>query len=124
MPQGKSEVDATLTARGLDGACYTAHVRRLCIAVLVALGVSIATPAIVHAQAGYQMQTGDEEPEGRSGFWTNRRAAKGGAYRWRLLGIGVGLLAITGTGMLILIRNAKRDRDRTARALGDRTRDQ
>jgi len=104
-------------------------VRSLCIAILVALGLtvaaSIAAPVIVHAQgAGYQMQKNDqgEEEGGRSGFWTSRRPAKGGAYRWRLLGIGVGLLAITGTGMLLLIRNARRYRERTARALGDRTR--
>jgi hypothetical protein len=105
-----------------DRACYTRGVRRLCIAILVVIGTSVVSPAITHAQgAGYQIQT-EEEQGGRSGFWTNRAPAKGGAYRWRLLGIGVGLLAITGTGMLLLIRGAKRERDRTARALGDRTR--
>jgi len=118
-----------LAPRALAGACYTRGVRSLCIAVLVALGltvvVGIAAPVVASAQgAGYQMQTNEsgEEEGGRSGFWTNRRAAKGGAYRWRLLGIGVGLLALTGGGMLLLIRNAKIDRDRTARSLGDRTR--
>lgn len=87
--------------------------RSLCIAILVALGLSAAVPAIAHAQgAGYQMNTGEEQG-GRSGFWTSRAPAKGGAYRWRLLGIGVGLLALTGTGMLVLIRRAKAERDRT-----------
>lgn len=116
-----------MAPRGLAGACYTRGVRSLCIVVLVALGltvvVSIAAPAIASAQgAGYQIQTNEngEQEGGRSGFWTSRRAAKGGAYRWRLLGIGVGLVALTGTGMLLLIRNAKNDR--TSRALGDRTR--
>ncbi|MFN0245424.1 MAG: hypothetical protein ACKV2T_00865 [Kofleriaceae bacterium] len=90
------------------------------LALLLTLGLtlvgSVAAPAIVHAQgAGHQIQSSDEEPQGRSGFWTNRRAAKGGAYRWRLLGIGVGLLAITGAGMLLLVRKAKNDRDKNDR---------
>jgi hypothetical protein len=94
-------------------------VHKRALAIFVALGLtlggSVVAPAIVQAQgAGYQIQSSDEEPQGRSGFWTNRRAAKGGAYRWRLLGIGVGLLAITGGGMLLLIRRAKADRDRNA----------
>ncbi len=88
--------------------------RTLCIAILLAIGVSVASPAIAHAQgAGYRIQA-EEEQGGRSGFWTNRAPAKGGAYRWRLLGIGVGLLAVTGAGMLLLIRKAKSDRDKSA----------
>ena len=35
-----------------------------------------------------------------SGFWTSNRPAQGGAYRWRLLGIGVVLAA--GMGFLIV----------------------
>lgn len=31
-----------------------------------------------------------------SGFWTSSRPAKGGAYRYRMLGIGAALAAITG----------------------------
>lgn len=89
--------------------------RTLCLAVLVAfgltLGVSIAAPAVARAQgAGYQIHTEEEEGGGRSGFWTSRKPASGGAYRWRLLGIGVGVLALTGGGMLLLIRGAKRSR--------------
>lgn len=86
--------------------------RAFSLAILVVLGISIATPSIAHAQAGYRIQTTEDEGEGRSGFWTNRKAAKGGAYRWRLLGIGVGLLAVTGAGMLFLIRRAKNERDK------------
>lgn len=75
------------------------------------LGVSIAAPAIAEAQgAGYQIRTEDDEGGGRSGFWTSRRPAKGGAYRWRLLGIGIGVLSLTGIGMLVLIRRASNDR--------------
>lgn len=84
--------------------------RSLCIAILVALGLTIAA-APAYAQPGYRIQT-EEEGGGRSGFWTSRRPASGGAYRWRLLGIGVGLLAITGGGMILLIRRAKSYRDR------------
>ena len=39
-----------------------------------------------------------------SGFWTSTRPAKGGAYRYRLLGIGVVILLITGGGMLWVVR--------------------
>jgi hypothetical protein len=45
-----------------------------------------------------------------SGFWTSNRPAVGGAYRWRLLGIGVVVLAITGYGMLRLIKRANAER--------------
>lgn len=102
-------------------AWYTPRVRSLCIALLVALGLtlgaSIAAPTIARAQgAGYQIHTQEEEGGGRSGFWTSRKPASGGAYRWRLLGIGVGVLAITGGSMLLLIRGAKRSRAAAAAA--------
>ena len=45
-----------------------------------------------------------------SGFWTSNRPAVGGAYRWRLLGIGVVVAAITGYGMLRLVRRASAER--------------
>ncbi len=45
-----------------------------------------------------------------SGFWTNPNPAVGGSYRWRLLGIGVGLAAITGFGMWRLVRRANAQR--------------
>ncbi len=45
---------------------------------------------------------------GRSGFWTSRQPAKGGAYRWRLLLIGLGLIGITGGGITLLIKRANR----------------
>jgi hypothetical protein len=45
-----------------------------------------------------------------SGFWTNPRPAIGGAYRYRLL--GVGCVVALGMGLLIrrVIRNANRER--------------
>ncbi|HEX4419072.1 MAG TPA: hypothetical protein VH165_14270 [Kofleriaceae bacterium] len=46
-----------------------------------------------------------------SGFWTSNRPAVGGAYRWRLLGLGVIIAAITGYGMLRLVKRANAERD-------------
>ena len=45
-----------------------------------------------------------------SGFWTSNRPAVGGAYRWRLLGIGVVIAALTGYGMLRLVKRANAER--------------
>lgn len=93
---------------------YAMGVRRLVI-VLMLLG--FAAPAI--AQEPVRLDPIKEierrridEREGnggRSGFWTSRTPAKGGAYRWRLLGIGLGLIAVTGGGMFLLVRRARRD---------------
>lgn len=47
---------------------------------------------------------------GTSGFWTSNRPAVGGAYRWRLLGIGVVIAGIMGVGMLRLVRRANAER--------------
>lgn len=41
-----------------------------------------------------------------SGFWTSPHPAKGGAYRWRMMAIGGGLLAATGFVMLRLVKKA------------------
>ena len=50
-----------------------------------------------------------------SGFWTSNRPAVGGAYRWRLLGLGVIIAA--GAGFLIVrtIRRANADRSQRSR---------
>jgi hypothetical protein len=45
---------------------------------------------------------------GRSGFWTSRQPAKGGAYRWRLLLIGVGLIGIMGGAIVYFIKRANK----------------
>jgi hypothetical protein len=46
-----------------------------------------------------------------SGFWTSNRPAVGGAYRWRLLGLGVVIATVTGYGMLRLVKRANAERD-------------
>jgi hypothetical protein len=45
-----------------------------------------------------------------SGFWTSNRPATGGAYRWRMLGIGVVLAAGAGLLMWRLTRRANAER--------------
>lgn len=45
-----------------------------------------------------------------SGFWTSNRPATGGAYRWRMLGIGVVLAAGSGLLMWRLTRRANAER--------------
>ncbi|MBA2544181.1 MAG: hypothetical protein H0V17_31340, partial [Deltaproteobacteria bacterium] len=90
--------------------------RRLVIALLL---LGIAAPAMAEdrepirldpiKQIERQRIDESEGNGGRSGFWTSRKPAKGGAYRWRLLGIGLGLIALTGGGMVLLVRRAKRE---------------
>jgi hypothetical protein len=72
------------------------------------LALSVAAPA-ASAEPPTTHEILSEKP---SGFWTSNRPAVGGAYRWRLLGIGVVLVAVTGYGMLRLIRRASAERAR------------
>jgi hypothetical protein len=74
----------------------------------VGLAIGVAPPASAEPHKTPEILT--SKP---SGFWTSNRPAVGGAYRWRLLGIGVAILAITGYGMLRLVRRASRDRARS-----------
>lgn len=88
------------------GPCYTAAMRALVIAFVVCLGVGTAAPAAAAPPTTHEVIY--TRP---SGFWTSNRPAQGGAYRWRLLAVGVALLGITGFGMVRLIRRAAADRD-------------
>ena len=45
-----------------------------------------------------------------SGFWTSNQPAQGGAYRWRLLGIGCVVLAATGYLMWRVVKRASASR--------------
>lgn len=47
-------------------------------------------------------------PAKPSGFWGSGRPSQGGAYRYRLLGVGVSLVILTGIGILVLIRRGSR----------------
>ena len=78
--------------------------------LLVLLGL-VFTLAVVAPVANAEPPTTHEIIYPRpSGFWTSNRPAVGGAYRWRLLGIGVVILAITGYGMLRLVKRANAER--------------
>ena len=73
--------------------------------LVVGLAIGVAAPASAEPPTTHEILT--EKP---SGFWTSNRPAVGGAYRWRLLGIGVVILAITGYGMLRLVKRANAER--------------
>lgn len=80
--------------------------RRFLILLGLTIALGVAAPA-----AGAEPPTTHEIIYTRpSGFWTSNRPAVGGAYRWRLLGIGVVLCAITGFGMLRLVKRANAER--------------
>lgn len=77
------------------------------IAFALALGVALAAPASAGAEPPNTHEILSNRP---SGFWTSNRPAVGGAYRWRLLGIGAVIAALTGYGMLRLIKRANAER--------------
>jgi hypothetical protein len=84
---------------------------RLARCILLALAIGMAAAAGSPASAGAEPPNTHEILSNRpSGFWTSNRPAVGGAYRWRLLGIGVVIAAITGYGMLRLVRRANAER--------------
>ena len=84
---------------------------RLARCILLALAIGAASAAAWPAPAGAEPPHTHEILSNRpSGFWTSNRPAVGGAYRWRLLGIGVVIAAITGYGMLRLVRRANAER--------------
>ena len=71
------------------------RVKKLVLALMLAWG------AFAYAQPR-EREVLRERP---SGFWTSNKPAKGGAYRWRMLGIGV---ALTGVMGIIIIRVIRR----------------
>lgn len=93
--------------------------RRLVLIVVLALS---AVPA--YAQQGDEVprayeslsqrekerELQSQQWQGPSGMWTSPHKAKGGAYRYRLMGIGAVLLLGTGYLMFRLIRKANAER--------------
>jgi hypothetical protein len=76
--------------------------------MLLVLGVALGASAPL---ASAEPPTTHEVLSNRpSGFWTSNRPAVGGAYRWRLLGLGVVIAAGTGYGMLRLVKRANAER--------------
>lgn len=78
-----------------------------CLVLVFALAVSSLAAPPASAEPPNTHEILSERP---SGFWTSNRPAVGGAYRWRLLGLGVVIAAVTGYGMLRLIRRANAER--------------
>lgn len=71
------------------------------LAALALLLLFALAPALALAEPPPPRPQLTEKP---SGFWTSTRPAKGGAYRYRMLGIGVVIAAATGYGMFRVIR--------------------
>src|SRR5688572_7981981 len=82
---------------------------RLAACVLAALVGISAAPASAAEPDPDEIHARQQSQGGRSGFWTSRAPASGGAYRWRLLAIGVGLVLVAGTGALVLVKRTRRD---------------
>jgi hypothetical protein len=67
--------------------------------------ISLVALALAPAAAADPPDTHEILYNRPSGFWTSNRPAEGGAYRWRLLGIGVGVAAIMG---FVVVRTIRR----------------
>lgn len=81
--------------------------KRLLVALTLALVAAAPTAALADPP-----DTHEELTDRPSGFWTSNRPAVGGAYRYRLLLIGVVIASITGVLLVRAIRRANHDRDR------------
>lgn len=80
--------------------------RRLVIALVLGLGLGVGASE-AGAVPPEQRQQLTHRP---SGFWTSNRPAQHGAYRWKLLGIGVVLAGGAGLLMITLVRRARAER--------------
>jgi len=81
--------------------------RRFVSLVVMTMAMTMATvsPAVADPPDTHEIL--DQRP---SGFWTSNRPATNGAYRWRLLGIGVAIAAVTGALTWRLIRKTNASR--------------
>ena len=88
--------------------------RALVLGLFVCLGLGLAAPVFAQEQpappaAGERLQ----QPK-NPGFWGKGDRGPG-SYRWKLLGIGVVLIGVTGFFMLRLVKRANADRAARAR---------
>jgi hypothetical protein len=85
-------------------------VRALVISIALVLGLAASSADASEGAPEVERQVEYSRPSKPSGFWGSGQPAKGGAYRWRLLGVGVALLGVTGFGMLRLVKRASKQR--------------
>lgn len=74
------------------------------------LAIVLAWSGLADAQSQPQRQR-EVLRERPSGFWTSNKPAQGGAYKWRLLGIGVVLAGVMGIVVLRVMRTARESRE-------------
>jgi hypothetical protein len=65
-------------------------------------------PAAQPGETGSVMRRPEPLLQKPSGFWTSGRPAVGGAYRYRLLAIGTGVLLVTAAVMIWIVRRYPR----------------
>jgi hypothetical protein len=73
----------------------------------IALGFVVALAAPAFAEPPTEERPHEILSERPSGFWTSNRPAIGGAYKYRLLAIGVVICGLTGFLTYRLVKNAK-----------------
>ena len=74
----------------------------------LALAILLACSAVAVAQPQPKKQRQHEVLRERpSGFWTSNKPAVGGAYRWRLLGLGIAITGIMGIVVLRVMRTPR-----------------
>ena len=86
---------------------------RLLATVALVLGLSVVVPVATVDVANAQPTAAQEQMHKPkpSGFWGAGERGPG-AYRWKLLGIGVAIAAVSGLVMWRLVRRASADRSK------------
>lgn len=96
--------------RGRWAGVVCVGMRRLALAAIVVLGLGAGLAGAAPAGPPMVERKVEVVKHRPSGFWTSPRPATGGAYRWRMLGIGVVLAAVTGYFMWRMTRRANAER--------------
>lgn len=84
--------------------------RRLVLAIVLASAAAPAAADPTPAPMTERKVDPSEYANRPSGFWGSTRKSEGGAYRYRLLGIGIVLATITGLLMLRAVKRANAER--------------
>lgn len=84
--------------------------RSLVVAISISFALALGLGGLAAAAEPPRPRPREVLRERPSGFWTSNRPAENGAYRWRLLAIGGGLVLVTGLVMWRLVRRASAQR--------------